>query len=48
LYLTIIFCCLYPLILPPVWMYIGIISNVLFARAYREGVRKVAAQPATA
>jgi hypothetical protein len=44
LYLTIIFCCLYPFVLAPLTMYITIIWSVLFARAYRDGVQTSAVQ----
>jgi hypothetical protein len=41
LYLTIIFCCLYPFVLPPITFYTMIIASVLFGEAYRDGVEKV-------
>ncbi|MBI1877413.1 MAG: DUF4013 domain-containing protein [Chloroflexi bacterium] len=41
LYLTIILCCLAPLIMAPVTMYLSAIHSVLFAQAYREGVQKL-------
>jgi hypothetical protein len=42
LYLTIIFCCLYPFVVAPLVMYTTIIWSVLFARAYRTGVETLA------
>jgi hypothetical protein len=46
LYLTIIFCCLYPFVTAPVAMYISVIWGVLFARAYRDGAQKLTFQAA--
>lgn len=45
LYLTIIFCCLLPFILPPATFYAMIIASVLFARAYRDGVEAMPLAP---
>jgi hypothetical protein len=41
LYLTIIFCCLYPFVLAPVSFYSMIIASVLFGEAYRDGAEIV-------
>ena len=44
LFLTIIFCCIYPIALAPLTVYIMIIWSVLFAQAYRDGVQKLRLQ----
>jgi hypothetical protein len=41
LYLTIIFCCLIPIIIAPITVYTSVIQSAIFAQAYREGVYKL-------
>ncbi len=41
LYYTIIFCCLLPIILAPVTIYISVIQGVIYAQAYREGTERL-------
>ena len=47
LYITLIFCCLLPFILPPIIMYMIVLQAVVFGQAYREGVQKLQEQGTT-
>lgn len=42
LYLTVIFCCLLPIVMSVIYTYIGLVSAALFAGAYREGQNRLA------
>jgi hypothetical protein len=38
LILTVVLCCLYPLVLSLIGAYLSIVSSALFANAYRDGL----------
>ena len=46
LYLTVVLCCLIPIIIAPITLYTSVIQSAVFAQAYRDGVRKLASQVA--
>jgi hypothetical protein len=45
LFLTIIFCCIYPFVFAPLTMYMMVVWSVMFAQAYRDAVQKLRSQP---
>jgi hypothetical protein len=44
LYVTIIFCCLIPFVMPVIILYFMLIGSVLFGQAYRDGMERLAGQ----
>jgi hypothetical protein len=47
IYVTVILCCLIPIIMGPVTMYLLAIYGALFGQAYRDGVQKLESQAGT-
>jgi hypothetical protein len=44
LYFTVCLCCLIPILLGPISFYLTVVTNTLYARAYRAGAQSLAAQ----